>query len=374
MADGVAALPAAEITQETAPATVSAEVAASEKDDFSAFEQAHTAKRQGKPLAAVPAPEKAESTEPRQLSNRQKAINDAAQKAADTATATLQEENRRLKDELAQRTLTREPARTEPVAQPVVESPVKGDPAYKRYMAMPDAPKLDDFESVADHNFAAALFVAQKLNEEQSQQAQQRDAYVGAAKQRVDTFVGRLNEAKKADPEFVTKLSDEVKALHPEATALAQGEPLHPRHFVGDLVYDSEVAPAVLLHFSEHPDALTALETMPERIKAIPFAPGVPLLQQPRILAHKHYMAHEFAKLEGRLESASGSARAPIESASDRHVAVDPPSPISKAPPPPPTLSRPGRTTDPMESALKRDDITAFMALELEKKRARRSA
>ncbi len=135
--------------------------------------------------------------------------------------------------------------------------------------------------------------------------------------------------------------------------ALAPGEAGGARNVLGEQVYSSPVAPALLKHFSQHPDELTRLETVPPHLATLP--PGM------RTRAHIEWMVKEVGKLEGRLEAAIPAAAPAVAS----------PSTITAAPPPPPQVSRTGATADPIASALKRDDLGAFMRADLDRKIAK---
>jgi hypothetical protein len=345
------------------PTTISAERAAANKGDFSALNNAHLAARRGTPLARVevkaeaPAkapepPEAPAAPAPPALSKRQQETNDRVREAAERATATLREENARLKVQLAAH---------QPAPAPVPAAPAAPETKvaeWKRFAQMPDAPKLADFDSVEEHTAAMALFIADTRHEEHTAADRQRtetDELTAAQRARVGRFVEQLDASKAADPEFVTKLTPEVKALKPFG-ALAPGELGGPRNIIAEQVYDSPIAPAVLLHFSQHPEALVALETPPPHIAALP-----PAL---RVKAHIQWIVREFGKLEGSLESASPAA------STDRPAQ---PSTITAAPPPPDTVTRAGSTTDPKASALKRGDFDAFNRLELAERAAKRA-
>src|SRR5580704_3429098 len=100
----------------------------------------------------------------RQLSGRQRAINDAAAKAAESATETLRAENARLKADLD--AARRPPAAAAPPAPaPAAAAPPAkaAEPAWKRIAALPGAPQLKDFETMDQYNIAAAVFVNEQL-------------------------------------------------------------------------------------------------------------------------------------------------------------------------------------------------------------------
>jgi hypothetical protein len=212
--------------------TISAERAASDAGDFSSFDRAHTAAKRGAPMESVTAPEKPaapakaaaaapaapadtpnEPAQPeRQVSKRQQAINDYERRIA--------EQDQRIRALESQ--VTR-PAAAQ--AQPEQQPPAK-DPDWKRYRAMPDAPQLNDFDTLEDFQTATAVFVADKRAEErvaaqsEQQSASRRDAF---QRERAETFSTNLRAAAEADEAFVSRINPALLEARP-ASALAKGE------------------------------------------------------------------------------------------------------------------------------------------------------
>jgi hypothetical protein len=361
--------PAAESTS-SPPAPVSAERAASEADDFGAFDRAHVAKRQGKTVpAADPASASRAAADPdaadpatsgeRAVSKRQQAINDYERRIA--------EQDQRIRALEASRTPDSRPQPGPPPSAPAQPTPAPAESAkarVARYLQLPDAPKIDDFDTYPEYTAAQTLFLQDKLGAEQAEvrgreqaQVQRHQALVA----RDASFRERLTAAKTADPEFVGALSEEAKSLggidHARRSGVAPG----PVHIIGELVYDSPQAVAFLKHISANPDALRALVTPPESVLRVP-PPW-------RAKAHIDHLVTEFRRLEGRLayeDSLGARDSAPSET-------PPPLTSVSAAPPPPPTLGKAGRSTDPVRSALARNDFAAFDQAEMEKRRRQRA-
>jgi hypothetical protein len=373
MADELAgAAPAQAPAPTPAPAPVSAERAAADAGDFGAFDRAHVAKREGKtvpqpaeparaqaaspaPTGEAPAVDPAASAQP--VSNRQQKINEYERRIA--------EQEQRIRALEASRSPT--PQGPAPNGQPPTSAPAQPPPASQkervaRYLALPDAPKVDDFDTYPEFNAAQTLFLQDKLGEEQATVQRQRDAQtqrLHALASRDDAFRERLTAAKEADPAFVASLSDEAKSLGGIDHALRSGRQPGPVHIIGELVYDSPHAAAFLRHISADPQALSALVAPPAHLARVP--------PQWRAKAHIDHLVTEFRRLEGRLAyEASLTASDPAGSSA-------PPSSVSAAPPPPPTLGKAGRSTDPVRSALARNDFTAFDEAEMEKRRRQRT-
>lgn len=354
--------------------TVSATTAAAHDNDFSTFQAASRAAREGKPLAAVevteretPAGDKGAAKPLNRREREQQHINERIRSAVEEATKGLREEVERL----------RPGARTETVVPAKVEDAPAKEPEYKRFLKMAGAPKLDQFESVEEHAAAMAVFISDARDQERTTAARERDektSAVQALHTRYTAFNDRMQAAKTADPAFLDKLTPEIKDLHGYAEAERRGEQVSPRVFIGEQLYDSPIVATLLTHFSTEAGAaeLRALEAMPEHLKGI---------RNPaeRIAAHKHEIVRALAKIEARLESTAvpaGKSDATTEhraGARDRQSQREtaPKSTITELEPPPTTLKKAGTTADTTEGAVKRNDFAKFQQLERQKREER---
>lgn len=351
---------------------ISAGRAAALQGDFNAFHASETAKRRGEPLPDVPAPVAAKpggegaADASKPVSNRQAKINEYERTIAD-----LRSQLER-SGSAAPAAVAARPAQSAAAVVPaVVEPPAETrQQAYKRYMAMPDAPKIEDFDSVAEHTFAVMDFGASVRAEEQAAREQTQGAELEQrtrTEQRFTKFQERLHEAKTADPTFVEGLSADARNLHGFELAKQKGEEPAPRHFIGELAYDSKYVADFLQHISANPEVYAELQEMPAEIQALP--------AHLRVKAHMQHIEQEFRYLEGSFRAARKARDIEAEAAS----AVDPrrkqsgqPSTISAAPPPAPTLGRAGRSGDPSASAVARNDFRAFHEAELAKVQRKR--
>ena len=358
-----------------APAPVSAERAASDAGDFGAFDRAHTAKKQGKsvpaapeaaprvsPEAEAPDAEAPAGTPPgdRPVSRRQQAINDYERRIA-----TQEQRIRELEHRMA-RPSDAGPQNGQPPQAPQAQAPPQETQKQRvaRYLGLPDAPKVDDFDTYPEFNAAQTLFLQDKLRAEDQAvrgRQQQQEQRLHAMAARDQSFRERLTAAKEADPAFVTGLSDEAKALGGIDHALRNGRAPGPVNIIGELVYDSPHAVAFLRHISADPQALSVLVTPPEHLQRLP--------PQWRAKAHIDHLVTAFRRLEGRL--AYEEALSARDEAASETPSLS--SSVSTAPPPPPTLGKAGRSTDPVRSALARNDFAAFDQAEQAKRAARRA-
>jgi hypothetical protein len=326
------------------------------------YRAARRAERVGKPLPVVeatsdPAPATpASPTEPKPLSRKereQQDANDRVRRAVEAATADLRAQLDQLK---AAPPAPRSEAPA-PAAPAAPATPEKKEPAYKRYLAMPDAPKLADFDSVEEHSAAMAVFIDEQRTEERATADRQRtesDSLTEAQRIRSDKFVKQLHDARATDPEFVNKLTPEVRNDVKPFAALKPGEASGPINVIGEQVYDSPIAPKLLLHFSQHPEDLKRLITVPADIQALPAAA--------RVRAHTQWMVREFGKLEGRLESPATPA-AP---------STPKPKTLTDAPPAAVDLGRrPAEAADPKAGAVKRGDTRAYREIRRQERLAR---
>lgn len=349
--DPVTPAPAAP-AQPAAPVTVSATRDAATRGDLSAFERADAASRTGNPLPAVevkpdapaapvtpaattpaapvtdPAAPPAEPT----LSKRQQDANERTRRAVDAATADLRAEIERLKA-------------GQPPAAPAA-TPTPAEPEWKRYSAHPDAPQLEDFDSVGEHAAAMALFVNRQMASEQTQatQQQQRDAFL---RTRAQSFGENLRQASDADPDFASKIPPEVLTARP-LSAMTPAERPTFANVVAEAAFRSDNPAAFLQYLHANPASVAEIAKLP----SIDWA----------LVA--------LARLDGRISGAP-AAPAATPPAAPAVPAAPVPSPISAAPPPPPTLST-NTSADPKAAALARGDFAAFDAIEQQERLAKR--
>lgn len=337
------------------PETISATRDAANRGDFNAFDKAATAARVGKPLAdveapptpaaAAPAPAAAPDTAaapvpppaPKKYSLTQDELNDRVRTAVDAALADA-------------RRLATPPS--PPPSTPSASAPTK-EAEHKRYLAMPDAPKLDQFESIEEHAAAMAVFIADKRYEERETARQQHDRQQqteSAHDARLKSFDARVADAKAKDPAFLERVKPIASQLMPTANAqainaaIARGEiggqpiPIGPLQALADEIIDSDQSAALLDHFQAHPDDFEKFAT----------------LRSPR------EVTRELARIEARL---TPTAAAPTPA---------PKKLISDAPPPPPIISNPQTSADPKAAAIARGDFVTFDKLEMQAKRQQR--
>jgi hypothetical protein len=354
------------------PASVSAERAAAETGDFGAFDRAAVARKQGKALpdvarpAAAPAqpPTEGEAAETpadagtRTVSRRQQAINDYERRIAEQ-----EQRIRALETRPRPSPPSGQPA--DPATPPTAQSPAEtAKQRVARYLALPEAPKVEDFDTYPEYTAAQTLFLNDRLQAEQAAIADQR-AHQQQQHERLiardQAFRERLTAAKAADPAFVEQLSDEAKNLGGIDYARRSGVTPGPVHIIGELLYDSPQAVPFLRYISADPQALAQLVALPEAIARMP--------PQWRAKAHIDHLVTEFRRLEGRL--AYEASLAAHDAARDDEA---PPSTVSAAPPPPPTLTKAGRSADPARSALERGDFAAYDAAEMARKIRQRTA
>lgn len=283
-----------------------------------------TVTEEGEPVVPVPADAAPAAPKLSRKEREQQDANERTRKAVESATADIRAELDRLKA-------------AAPRSEPKPAEPAPKETAVqmaKRFAALPDAPKLDQFDSVEEHAAAMALFINETYGAERTAESQSRgeaEAMTAAQMARVDGFITQLTAAKTADPTFTAALTEEVKALKP-FDALKPGEPGGPRNVIAEQIYDSPIAPQVLRHLSEHPDDLKQLEAMPPHIAALP--------PRAREKAHIQHIVREYGKLEGRLATAATApapsttktvSEAPTVDTLGGHAAEAPADPVMSA-------------------------------------------
>lgn len=333
------------------PVTSAAEAAIA-SGDTRAFRDAKRAERAGQPLPVPAAVEAAQDAE----GDAAPAIDGQPQKENRKTRAEREQEriNETIRTAVAaaEAKLRAELAPPREAAQPAADAPPADQiPTWKQFASLPDAPKLGQFDSVEEHTAAMATFVAEKMlqaRDAASAHQQQTAAQASAAQAEVDTFLGRLDEAKKADPEFATKLSADVKALKPFG-ALTPGEVGGPSNVVAAELMKSPEAARLLLHLST-PGELAKLTTVPQQIAAMPEG-------RAKIAAHIAHIRAEIHRLEGRLAAAAAPS--------------SPTAHITAAPDPAETLgSRPTLVGDAEAQAIKRGDTRAYRELKRQQRAA----
>lgn len=349
--------------------TVSPQVVAAEAGDFSAFQEADQAKREGKAPAKIERPKIAardgkvvtgKDGQPAKGPTAKDSDADArlsqrVKDGIDTATADLR---RQLDDLRAENTRLRpvekkdEPAKATEAERQSAE--------FKRIAALPNAPKAEQYDTTTEHAAALSAFVVKTQGDERAahdRDVDQQHARETASIERVKTFHGKINEFKatEAGKDFSAKLSDDVKGLHgygrlqhDNAARVARGE--QPKdatvdHAIGELLYDADAPAQVGLYLSEHPEELVALRACTDPPK----------------------LTKAFARLEDKAKAAYVSEEATeTQPAADlahaAEAAVD--RSVTKAKPPAPQVGKAGSGKDPWKHALETGDVGMFLELD----------
>jgi hypothetical protein len=361
---------------------VAATTVAAEKGDVSTFLDADRAARTGKPFEKVQRPKaepakagpvvtgkggepaKGPSAADRDADARMTA---RIREAVDTSTADLRRQNQELLDRL-----NRTPA---PGAGTKDDAPAgaASKAEVQRYLAMPDAPKLDDFAGNAtEHAAALSVFINDKRHAERVDADRQHATGIERAKQdieRVRTFHGRITAYKETDPEFAAKLTPEVKAIHGfarlqqiNAERSARGEATLPAsvdHAIGEEIYDCDAPAQVAVFLSQHPEELATL----------------------RACTTPQQLTRAFTRLETKVTGSTGAAAPAAASTLDKsptpaelraraEAVVD--RSVSHAPPPAPSLGKAGTGVDPLKKAIDTGDIGAFLELDRQSRAEKR--
>lgn len=244
-----------------------------------------------------------------------------AKSNADTRVQELLRERAELRDKLAR--YERGEASTPPPSQDAPSAASSPAPAGSEPF-----PDFDTWSARAEHEGKSYEEYIDARTEYRWTQRQEQERRQAAVRGRVSAFHERYAAASAADPTFATSLSPAVLALQP-VDALPPGAPVTPLNVAAQEIVQSEHAPALLRHFSTHPDELEALRTA---------APSV--------------VIRAIAKLEARLDASAGTS-----------TPTPTPKAITSAPEPPPTLG--SKATAPLDeaaAAVARGDFTAYAA------------
>lgn len=312
--------------------------------DVAAFRAARLAERTGKPLEppnpADPASAPADTSQPASTDAHDKppASEPGARPGhkgnADTRVQELLAERADLRKRLDALERRTPPVETTPAAPSPAPAQADDDPE----------PQLSDYEDpYAWMRDTARWEGRQAFRQAQATERAAREAQDATTREeaRIQGFREQVEAASAEDAGFVESLSDDVKGLRTIHQAKAAGEALTPRHAIAEELLDSPVAPALMRHWTDHPDEFQKLAGQPG----------------PRELIR------EFGRQEGYLQAVAAAVAA--------HK-VKPPAPsVTQAPPPPTTLgSRPAEPVDAIESAVHSGDVAAFRAAKLRERLA----
>lgn len=220
-------------------------------------------------------------------------VEQATRKAAEARREVERERARA--DRLEQRLSALERERTPPPQRQA--EPAKEDPK----------PQEAEFETYPDFVEATARWAARQerraaeAEQVRRAQASQRAQRIGG---HVDAFKDRVAKAAEADESFMERTAALARALQPSFT-LPKGRQPGPIHVLTDEIITSQSAPALMEHFSAHPEDFRRIAT----------------------LRGPHEIARAVAKIEARLEGATAG-----NPSSDEHPGSNPE--ISKAKPP----------------------------------------
>ncbi len=205
---------------------------------------------------------------------------------------------------------------------------------YQRYLAMPDAPNINAFtgeNGLAEWTAAMSVFIADKRWSDHQGRAS-ADAHFQTIIEGVQKVGAeartRLQAHAQQHPDFAERVSPQLLEVPTATMRQLQGQPVGPQHVLAEELSKSP-AIAPLLEFFSTPAGQAEWDT----------------------LCQKPYgdLMRAFERLEARFSTGSGTAAPPT-----KHV--------SSAPEPPTVLgSRASDTSDPVESAIRRKDVGAYI-------------
>lgn len=233
--------------------------------DYASFEREADARDLGRvsPPAASVEPAASPTATPAEQAASTEALPSAASepaKPADKAPRNLQTRHRQVDADLAdlkQKLEMRKALRAEldAISAPANPKPAS-EPArpadWQRYASHPNAPKEEDFANYRDFVIASATFAADRQHEERTTRdrldAESR-ARMADTEQAFTGFTDRLKLAREGDAEFDRKVDPGLLPIVP-TSALPPGQPIRPQNAIMQAVVESEVGPALLVHFS----------------------------------------------------------------------------------------------------------------------------
>jgi hypothetical protein len=156
----------------------------------------------------------------------------------------------------------------------------------------------------------------------------QERARTDAITTRLTTYQTQVQAAVKDNPQFLESLHPRVASLMPAEVAISRGLPVTAEHVIGQAIITAADAPALMTHFSAHPDEI-------DRIAA---------------LGSEAQIVREIGRIEARLSTPPPASPSPQKT-------------TSTAPPPSPPLgSRPAQPVNGKEAALAARDFLRYRA------------
>lgn len=191
--------------------------------------------------------------------------------------------------------------------------PVKAEPAKAEPIKSEGAPKQSDYEDYGDFVIAAAKWAAEDTHKARDKDRSERERTAKIDKdihEWKSGFSTRIQERVKAEPDFLSKLSEDVRALKPIYNAIRDNEPVTALNYVADRLISSKQAPELALYLSTHDGEL-------ERLAALRTTEDV---------------LYEMAKIEARLDSPSAAASTGSSIPSGSSKAKPPVKPVTGSP------------------------------------------
>lgn len=162
------------------------------------------------------------------------------------------------------------------------EQPAKTAPAKEA--KADEEPKEEDFESYREFSKALARYEARQIIAEERKTSDEQTARAvrdRSVNQAFNEFFGRIGEAAKEDPTIHERTATFVGSLQP-SPLLSEGRQVTAFNDLSDEILTSKHAPALAVYFSEHPEDVKRISSLPSRRDVL----------------------REVARIEGRLSAA----------------------------------------------------------------------
>lgn len=205
---------------------------------------------------------------------------------------------------------------------------------YKRYLASPDAPNIEDFHGengLAEWTAAMGVFIADARwadHQGRARQDAQFHAEIGSVQHVGKEASTRIQTYAEQHPDFAEKVSPGLLALPTASIRRLQGEKVGPQHVLAEEILKSPAIAQLFEHFST-PAGQAEWADLCRK----PFGD----------------LMRGFERVESRFTGTAGPTAPPL-----KHV--------SSAPEPPTVLgNRASDTSDAVEAAIRRKDVGAYI-------------
>jgi hypothetical protein len=126
-----------------------------------------------------------------------------------------------------------------------------------------DKPKVEDYETYEEFVEKLTDWKAEERERKRAEAAEKEGRHRALEAQH-GAFFGRMQKAFEANPDMREKIAGLVSEMTPTALLALRGEPATAQSDLAQAIVESEVGPALLLHFAENPEEYQKILRLPD--------------------------------------------------------------------------------------------------------------